>query len=338
MQSDDSLLKTKRYLKKILSQKIAYMIKDYVKENFPEDEMMIKNMRRQIKCTNNLQVYDNKVVRSIFCGQKSCMVCNSIRLSKFLNKYLSFIEEKPYKYHMVLSIRNPNESNLKESTNNMFKFFKQSSIKRNKDFKELNKKIVFIRSFETTFNRMANTYNNHFHCLLAGENDNEVKKYGELLIEYWLKYFKDLADKKAQYLFPQEKSVLENFKYLFKVKDIDKSVIPMVYNLLKATKGKNLFLAKNIKRGEIKKELDDSKINDIKDANIIQRFNYHSKVKNWVDIETGELFISDEMIKRFPEELREHKNYLELNKFFRNNSIKIPKSFPIDFGEQLPIF
>jgi len=93
----------------------------------------------------------------------------------------------------------------------------------------------------------------------------------------------------------------------------------MVYNLLKATKGKNLFLAKNIKRNGIKKVLDDSKMNDIKDANIIQRFNYQSKVKNWIDIETGELFISDEIIERFSQEMKEQKNYLELNKFFKNN-------------------
>ena len=109
----------------------------------------------------------------------------------------------------------------------------------------------------------------------------------------------------------------------------------MVYNLLKETKGKNLFLAKNIKRSKIRKELDENKINDIKDANIIQRFNYYNKAKNWIEIETGELFVSDEMIKKFPENIREYKNYLELNKFFRDNSIKIPKDFPLNFGKQL---
>jgi hypothetical protein len=175
---------------------------------------------------------------------------------------------------------------------------------------------------------------NHFHCLLAGENESEVIRYGEILIEYWLKYFGELANRKAQYLYPQKKSPMENFKYLFKVKDINKSLISMVYNTLKATKGRNLFLAKNIKRSSIKKELDEYRINDIKDANIIQRFNYYSKAKNWVDIDTGEVFITDEKIKKFPEEKHLTKNYREIMNYIKSSPIKIVKRFPLNFAEQ----
>jgi len=338
MQIDDTVLQVKRHFKKINSQNLAFMMKDYLEEFHPEDEMMLRNMIRIIKCSSNLLVYDNGAVRSYFCGHRMCLVCNSIKLSRFLNKYLSFIENMPYKYHMVLSIVNPDEFELKKSMDSMFKFFNQSSIKRNKEYNNLNKKIILIRSFETKLKNRTDGYNNHFHCLLGGENEIEVIRYGEILIEYWLKYFGRLADRGGQYIEPQKKGPMENFKYLFKVKDINKGLIPMVYNLLKATKGRNLFLAKNIKRSNIKKELDDHKINDIKDAKIIQRFNYHSKAKNWIDIKTGEVFITDEKIKKFPEEIHLTKNYREVQRFFRDNSIKIPQKFPIKFDEQLPIF
>ncbi len=76
---------------------------------------------------------------------------------------------KSFKYHKVLSIRNPNDENLKDEIDKMFKFFNQSSIKRNPRFKELNKEINFIRTFETTFNSKAKSYNIHFHSLIAGE-------------------------------------------------------------------------------------------------------------------------------------------------------------------------
>jgi len=66
------------------------------------------------------------------------------------------------------------------------------------------------------------TYNIHFHILLGGDNKYEVKNYGELLIHFWLKYFGALADNQAQYLEQQVKSSLENFKYLFKFKEIKK--------------------------------------------------------------------------------------------------------------------
>ncbi|MEJ2507560.1 MAG: hypothetical protein P8Y81_14975 [Ignavibacteriaceae bacterium] len=66
------------------------------------------------------------------------------------------------------------------------------------------------------------TYNVHFHILLGGDNKDEVKNYGELLMHFWLKYFGALADNQAQYLEQQVKSPLENFKYLFKFEEIKK--------------------------------------------------------------------------------------------------------------------
>ena len=46
----------------------------------------------------------------------------------------------------------------------------------------------------------------------------------------------------------------------------------------------------------------------------------------------------DEKINKFPEEIHLTKNLRELQKFFRDNSIKISQKFPIKFDEQLPIF
>lgn len=65
---------------------------------------------------------------------------------------------------------------------------------------------------------------------------------------------------------------------------------------------------------------------------------YFTKAKNWIDIETGEVFITDEKIKKFPEEIHLTKNYRELQKFFKDNSIIIPQKFPLKFDGQLPIF
>ncbi len=318
MKIGDTVLQVKRHTKKIISLKVAIMLKEYASKNHPEDEIFIKNMGRQIKCSGSLQVYNNEVVKSYFCNQKTCLVCNSIRLAKFLDKYLDKIDELHSKYHLVLSIRNPGKDDLKKSIDSMFKFFDQSSIKRNKEFVVLNKKVAFIRSFEATFNVHMDTYHIHFHCLLAGNDESEVKRYGEIILEYWLKYFKDKTDIKAQYLEPQEKSLLENFKYLFKLKDIIPSSLPMVYNLLKVTKGRNLFLAKNIKMSKLNKEAKELKIKDDQDSEIVQRFFYKNDFKNWIDPETGEIFIDDKKQEKFENEMKEIKSYKELSNFFRN--------------------
>ncbi|MCG6915885.1 hypothetical protein LJE86_18425 [bacterium BMS3Abin03] len=118
------------------------------------------------------------------------------------------------------------------------------------------------------------------------------------------------------------KSPLENFKYLFKFDDIKKSTISMVYQLLKATKNKNLFWAKNIKRAKITKELSESRFNDTKEANVIQRFHYNNKAKNWIDPDTGEYLITDKKIKNLKSQFIEKKNLKELQVFFANKITK----------------
>jgi len=320
MQLQDWELQVKRGYRKITSQKIAHMLREFVETNYPNENVFIRNMIRQLKCSSYLLVYDNQTIKSIFCNQKSCPICNSIRLAKFLDKFLPIMEEQKYLYHLVLTIRSPNKQNLKKQINRMYKFFDHSAIKKNKIYRRLNKKIIFIRSFETTFNKRMDTYHIHFHILLGGDNEEEVKTYGNLLIEYWLKYFKDSAESEAQYLEKQKKSALENFKYLFKFKDITKGTIPMTYEILKATRHKKLFTAKNIKREKISKALSDSIFDDTDDANISQRFHYDSKSKNWIDEATGEVLVTDEKLKRFKSKNIQERNYKKLHSFFQKKS------------------
>ncbi len=291
--TDKSLI-AKRGLKKKLSSKFAYKMLAFVKANFPNDEMMIKRMIRQIKCSSRLEIYSNGVVKSIFCKEKTCSVCNSIRLAKFLDKYLDPIKGENIKYHMVLTVRNPGQSDLKSTIDKMYDFFNNSSLRKDKAYRGLNKTIKMFRSFETTLNEKSNTYNVHFHILLAGQKETEVIEYGKLLIDFWLKYFKEKANIKAQYLEKQEKSILENFKYLFKINDITVSNIRMVYHLLKAIEGKRLFTAKNIHLTKETIESKEEKFNDIEDAKLIETFNYMNKEKNWINDKTGEIFVQDQ--------------------------------------------
>ena len=141
----DSALLIKRKRKKILSQKVAFMLLDYAKtlsakyENENrielgkrkysdeiEEKLRIKEkteydriktfinaMVRQVRCSSCLHVIENRFVVTYFCGQKTCLVCNSIRAAKFLDKYKKAIESLPFIYHMVLSIKNPGNDDLR---------------------------------------------------------------------------------------------------------------------------------------------------------------------------------------------------------------------------------
>jgi hypothetical protein len=317
MKIDDTSLQVKRNRKKTISTKIGIMLKEYAEQNYPKDKRFVRKMLRQIRCSSYIEVLENGSVISHYCKEKTCLVCNSIRAAKFLDKYKSNIEKRSFIYHNVLSIKNPNDENLKKEIDKMFKFFNQSSIKRDKRFKELNKSIGFVRTFETTFNSRAKTYNIHFHCLLAGEVERDVIEYGNILIGYWLKYFGEKANRKGQYLEKQEKSILENFKYLFKLKDITKKEIPMLYEFLKAVNNKRLFSVKNIEaEKKDKSDYKNQKLKDLK-SDRVQNFHYNIKAKNWIDPKTGEIFIDVTKEKKYEEEMRERKNLRELKEYFR---------------------
>ena len=263
-----------------------------------------------------LDIYSNEVVKTAFCKEKTCLICNSIRLAKFLDKYLDKIKEENYLYHMVLTVQNPDANKLKRTIEMMFNFFKNSSIKKDNTFRILNKRIKFIRSFEATFNEKNKTYHIHFHILLAGSNEIEIKEYGEIIINYWMKYFrkKVKVNRAAQYFEPQERSVLENFKYLFKIKDISDSNLGMVYNLLKAIEGKRLFLAKNIKLDKIlDDEMKELKFNDIDNESLINTYNYSKEFKNWIDENTGELFVQEGDFEKLKKDNIEKRNYRKIN-------------------------
>ena len=324
--TSDNVLKAKRNLKKISSTNTAIKLMTFVKANYPEDNMMIKKMGRQIKCSSRLEVYSNDIVKTIFCKEKTCSVCNSIRLAKFLNDTLDKLSKENNLYHMVLTVKNPDENELKETTDKMYSFFRNSSIRKNKIFRELNKKIKIVRSFETTFNEIMNTYHLHFHILLANENEKEIKEYGELVIEYWKKYFGNKANRKAQYLEPQEKSLLENFKYLFKIKDVKDTKTGMVYHLLKATHGKRLFLAKNIYSNKsLKKEMNKSKFNDVSNEKLMCTFNYLKDANNWINDKTGELFVKESDFEELKKERVEKRNYGEISFFLKNVNLNKSK-------------
>lgn len=349
MKTDDYTLQVKRSYRKNASVDIAIILKVYIENKLKKDteklkeelghlsekelnaiiekesetdKRFIKRMSRQIACSHYLTVYNNDIVRTQFCSQKTCLVCNSNRLAKFLRIYLKRINDANARFHIVLSIKNPSSNNLKEEIERMYKFFQQSSIKRNKRYKELNPKIMMIRSFETTLKTKTKRFNIHFHILIAGEDKLELIEYGELLIEYWIKYFGDKAGRGGQYLEEQQKSALENFKYLVKLKDIEKGHYPMFYDLLKATEGKRLFTAKNFKRSKDSKKVEEVNSNEIECERVTGRLVYNGELKNWIDNDTKKIFVDEEKIKIFKEKAGEDKSLSELQKYFKDVSIE----------------
>lgn len=286
-----------RLLKRLFQKKqttdLAIRLKIFAEKNYPEDLKFIRRMERQIDCCNRLSELKDGRIISRFCGQKTCYICNTMRRVKFTKKYLEEIKTDNYKYHLVLTCKNPDKENLKEIIDKMYKFFSNSNLRKNKNYKKINNKIKMIRSFECTLNTEKKSFNVHFHCLLSNSDENDLILYGNTIINYWLKYFGNKANRAAQYFSPREKSELENFKYLMKLNDINNLNMEMFYYLLQALFGKRLFMAKNIKaikdNNDELEEINQEYYNKKKE--IINFYFYSEKNKNYINPDNKEVLL-----------------------------------------------
>lgn len=301
---------------------------------------MIKRMNRQVFCANKILLLSDGSLVSNFCGQKTCYVCNRIRMVKFIKKYLEGIRGENHKYFVTLTIKNPNTDNLKAKIEQFYKFFQNSYLKKHPRYRQLNKVIKMIRSFEFTLNNLHKTYHIHLHILLAGEIAAEVNEYGELLIKYWKKYFNEEGEVSddAQYLEEMKKGELENFKYMTKLDDINSDNIFMLYRILSTLRHKRLFMAKNIKPIKLKEddeikvkteeefeegEISEDELNQayIKGKKVLKSFYFDYKSTNYLDDEKELLLLSNKQIKEIPIIKEEKKNLLILKKYFNQQSI-----------------
>ncbi len=123
MKNTDSDRLLKRINRKKKSTDIAIRLKIYVEANYPDDKKFIERMQRQIDCNCRLVEYEDGRIVAWFCDSKICYNCNSLRLVKFTKKYLDAVKEEPIKYHMVLTVKNPELENLKNQIDKMYSFF-----------------------------------------------------------------------------------------------------------------------------------------------------------------------------------------------------------------------
>ncbi len=172
-----------------------------------------------------------------------------------------------------------------------------------------------IRSFEVPIKKKSKDYNVHFHFLIAGKNEKEIKLFGKTITQYWCNYFGKDANHKAQYLEKQRKSELENFKYLLKLDDVTDSNIHMLYHLLKATHGRRLFEKMNIKATKVEKDRTQQPMGEI-----INFYYYSTKIRNYYNSDSKELLENEKLIKDAKRVKIERKNAREVTEYFKEVS------------------
>ena len=162
-------------------------------------------------CSSVLEQDGNKL-RSRFCNNRWCNICNRIRTAKLIKGYGAAIDSMIDPRFVTLTVPNVPATELRAEIRRMISEFRKIQELRRKHKKPL---IRGIRKLEVTYNPDLQNFHPHFHFIVEGESAADE------LIEAWLDR-NTTADKRGQDQ-RQAKNPIELFKYFAKLTSKSKS-------------------------------------------------------------------------------------------------------------------
>ena len=162
-------------------------------------------------CSSVLEQDGNKL-RSRFCNNRWCNICNRIRTAKLIKGYGAAIDSMIDPRFVTLTVPNVPAEELRAEIRRMLSEFRKIQELRRKQKKPL---IRGIRKLEVTYNPDLQNFHPHFHFIVEGE------AAADELIECWLDR-NSTADKRGQDQ-REAKNPIELFKYFAKLTSKSKS-------------------------------------------------------------------------------------------------------------------
>lgn len=162
-------------------------------------------------CSSVLEQDGNKL-RSRFCNNRWCNICNRIRTAKLIKGYGAAIDYMLDPRFVTLTVPNVPAEELRAEIRRMISEFRKIQELRRKHKKPL---IRGIRKLEVTYNPDLKNFHPHFHFIVEGE------AAADELIEAWLDR-NTTADKRGQDQ-REAKNPIELFKYFAKLTSKSKS-------------------------------------------------------------------------------------------------------------------
>jgi len=200
---------TKRARAKFVQQKLLRSLSKL-------DSPLAKKYDNALFCSSVIEQDGNKL-RSRFCNQRFCRICNRIRTAKLIKGYSPDIDRMSDPRFVTLTIKNVSGEDLRSAIRKMISDFRKIQELRRK----LNKApISGIRKLEVTYNPDEKNFHPHFHFILEGE------QIADELIKSWLDR-NSTANIKGQDQ-REAKDPIELFKYFAKLTSKSKSDVIII--------------------------------------------------------------------------------------------------------------
>lgn len=191
--------------------KVKFTQQKLLKALFKLGSPLAKKYDSTIFCSSVLEQDGNKL-RSRFCNNRWCNICNRIRTAKLIKGYGAAIESMLDPRFVTLTVPNVPATELRAEIRRMISEFRKIQELRRKHKKPL---IRGIRKLEVTYNPDLQNFHPHFHFIVEGE------AAADELIEAWLDR-NTTADKRGQDQ-REAKNPIELFKYFAKLTSKSKS-------------------------------------------------------------------------------------------------------------------
>jgi len=266
--------------------------------NNPESEIS-KSYQNTMHCTEVKQ-YDGENMRTSYCKNRWCTTCNRIRTAINIIRFGEQISQFGHPQFITLTRPTVSIEDLPEQIKKMEASWRQiynySKNKRKTPYKE-GIRLIGIRKMECTL-RPDEKYHYHFHLIVEGLNN------AYWIRSEWLKRNPE-SDPKVQDIRTADiRSLMEVFKYQTKSftdteEEPDYIRLNKLFEVMRGKRTLALFgglkVPPDIELEEFDLEVQKKEELQIRLGNHASTWVWHSKVDDWVEKETGELLINEEI-------------------------------------------
>jgi plasmid rolling circle replication initiator protein Rep len=266
------------------------------------DSPLQKAYTNTLFCSSELVQVGN-MIKSKYCKNRWCVVCNRIRTANLINGYMPALKKIEDKFFVTLTVPNVPGVELKRTIKLMLHNFKNLR----KDFHRRKTKITGLRKLECTYNPARDDFHPHFHLIVQGEQTAKD------VIDSWLDIY-TLASRSAQDMRAADNnSALEMFKYFTKLIGYDKKKKQLSFDaqsvdtIFRSIKNVRIFQPIGIKKMKhVTEEIEEIQTQVYEGlpetmGRIFWRWQPEST--DWCDEETGQLLtgytINDRLLKMF---------------------------------------
>lgn len=271
-----------------------------------------KDCGTYLKLIGNIDLSKKKVIEANYCGNRFCPICTWIKAKKdgyMLSVIMKWINQKHKKEFIFITLTSINvvASELNNEINKFNLGFRKLIMR--KEFALINK--GYVRKLELTYNKKTNTYNPHFHIIMAVNksyfNDRSYIKQ-EKWLENWRECMNDENITQLDVRRAKDNTISEIAKYSAKDSDYlhSEEVFKVFYNALK---GRQLLTHNGLFKDGVKLYKSKDKENNLDKYKTMDTTEY----LYYLDYLWTSIKYNQEVIRKLTDE-----EYKDFNKHFTN--------------------